>query len=226
VKDYVIALDLGQAQDYSAAVVLKRCWWRKGERTDPERARLWHEIPTILRWPLGTPYPKIIQEVSETFALFETNYAQMGVVLVVDAGGPGRPVIDTFKAKPYRLRPVGVTITSGDLPHDRPDGSLTVPKRDICSALVVAYQSGDVKMNPKVEHAAEFKDEISKFGYVVKPASRKLGYEGLEPEVHDDIVVAAAMGLWYSTTKLARTYFDPKHGADVQPMHNPMAKGA
>lgn len=222
-KDYIIALDLGQAQDYSAAVTLQRCWWRKGQRADPDTAKLWHQIPTILRWPLGTPYPKIVDEVSELYRLFESGYAQMGVTLVVDAGGPGRPVIDLFKVN--KIRPIGVTITSGDLPHDRPDGTLTVPKRDICSALVVAYQSGDVKMNPKQEHAAEFKDEISKFGYVVRPKSRKVGYEGLEPDTHDDIVVAAALGLWYSTVKLPRSYFDSKRDrGEVVAPYNPMAK--
>ena len=182
--DYILALDLGQAQDYSAAVVLHRRWWRTRERHDPSTARLWHGIPLILRWPLDTPYPRIVQEVAEAHALF-VNKAEFGVKLVVDAGGPGRPVIDLLKA----CRPVGVSITSGDVPHDRRDGTLTVPKRDICSALVVAYQNGDVKANPKLDNVQEFEKEISKFGYVVKPKSRKIGYEGLDPEVHDDIVV-------------------------------------
>lgn len=211
--DYILSLDLGQAQDYSAAVVLHRRWWRAGERPDPDMAKLWHGIPLILKWNLGTPYPKVVEEVAETCALLETK-AQFGVKLIVDAGGPGRPVMDMLKER--RLRPIGVTITAGDLPHDRDDGTMTVPKRDICSALVVAYQNGDVKANPRLAYADELEEQISKFGYVVKPRSRKVGYENLDPEVHDDIVVAASLGLWYSTTRLPKGFPGARGEATVE----------
>ena len=222
-KDFVLSLDLGQARDFSTLVVLRRVWWRKGERADPDRARLWHQIPTIVRWKLGTPYPKIVEETAQTFTMFAQQYAQLGCALVVDAGGPGRPVVDMLKAKPYGLRPIPVTITGGDLPHERPDSSLTVPKRDICSALVVAAQSGDVKTAPG-EWAEEFDREIAAFGYVLKPRARHASYESMEDEVNDDIVVAAALGLWYSTVKLQRTYFSSRQGGEVSEPHHPLAR--
>lgn len=203
-KDYIIALDVGQAQDYSAMVVLHRVWWRKGQNPRVDAPRLWHEIPTIIRWPLGTIYPRIVEDVYETFRLFEETMAAWGTALVVDAGGPGRPVIDLLRAK--GLRPIGVTITGGNLPHEREDGSLTVPKRDMCTALVVAAQSGEIAVAKGLPEAKEFQKEVAAFGYTVNKKTGSMSYESIVAETHDDMVAAAALGLWYSTTRLPKGF--------------------
>ena len=210
--DYVIGLDLGQAQDPAAMAVLHRVWWRKGQRPNVDVAQLWHEIPTLISWPLGTPYPRIVQDVIETYGLFSNTYARWGVKLVVDAGGPGRPVIDLLKGK--RMFPIGVTITGGESEHIHPDGTLSVPKRDICAALVVAAQSGDVKVPPQ-EWADEFEKQISTFGYVVTPKKQQMGYESMDNQVHDDLVLAAALALWYSTMKLPKAFPGQQRGAEI-----------
>lgn len=222
-KDYVIGLDLGQANDYSAMVVMRRVFWRKGQSPGKDPAKLWHQIVTVVRWPLLTVYPKIVEDVYEAYKLFEGTIAEMGVALVVDAGGPGRPVIDVLREK--GLKPIGVSITAGNLAHEREDGSLTAPKRDICTALLVAAQCGDVQVAPKVPDAQEFRNQIGAFGYKVKPASGDLSYESVMTEVHDDIVVAAAIALWYSTVRLSKSYFDSRQNrGHVEPAYNPMAK--
>lgn len=216
-KDYVVSVDLGQSMDYSALTVLHRCWWRKGEKPLPDTARLWHAVEMLIRWPLGTPYPKIVQNIVETVHYVQTvsQNGDRGVALVVDQGGPGRPVIDLLKRE--GVRPIGITITSGETVSQRPDNSMTCPKRDICSALIVAAQSGDVKVASKLELAPELEKEIASFGYTVKRKSREIGYEALVDEVHDDLVVSAAMGLWYSTTILPRTFVGGSAMADVDP---------
>jgi hypothetical protein len=204
VKDYIIALDLGQAQDFSAMVVLNRVWWRKGENPRKDPPRLWHTIPTIVRWPLTTIYPRIVEDVYETYRLFEDTMAQWGVALVVDAGGPGKPVIDLLRAK--GLKPIGVTITAGNLAHEREDGSLTVPKRDMCTALVVAAQSGQIGVAKDLPLAKDFHKEVASFGYTVNKKTGNMSYESIVSEVHDDMVAAAGLGLWYSTTRLPKSF--------------------
>lgn len=225
-KDYIVSVDLGQSMDYSALTVLHRCWWRKGQRADPTTAKLWHAIEMLLRWPLGTPYPQIIDNIVEAYHYVQTVSANrdQGVALVVDQGGPGRPVIDLLRQR--RVRPIGVTITGGETVVQRPDNSLSCPKRDICSALVVAAQSGDVKVAAKLDLAAEFEKEVSSFGYVVKRKSGKVGYEALAEEIHDDLVVSAALGLWYSTTMLPKAFIPAGGGgATVEENdYNPLAK--
>jgi hypothetical protein len=133
-------------------------------------------------------------------------------------------VIDMLKAK--KLKVTGVTITGGDMPHDRTDGTLTCPKRDICSALVVAAQSGAVKVAKGLECAEEFEKEVGAFGYNIRRQSGKMGYESIVDEVHDDLVVAAALGLWYSTQKLPKGFPGAAgRGATVEDNdYNPLAQ--
>jgi hypothetical protein len=201
VIEYVIGLDLGQAQDYSAFVVLKRCWWRGGEVPAPEHMRLWHQIDMMHRWAIGTDYPTIRQNVGELYASLDIE-SPGGVKLVVDQGGPGRPVVDLLR--PYR--PVGITITGGQKVNEKPDGSLTVPKRELCSALVIAAQSGDVKVAVDHPLAKQFDEEVGSFGYKVDLITGRESYESLQSRVHDDLVLAAAMALFYSTKQLSTVF--------------------
>ena len=196
--EHIIGVDLGQSQDFSALVVLRRAWWRGAIPPEPEYMRLWHQVMSIARWPLGTSYPKIAHDIGETYAIFD-NISPSGVKVVVDKGGPGAPVLEMQDLK--KLRPTGVTITGGLHVSEREDGSLTVPKRDICSALIVAAQGGNIKVATDNELAGEFDKEIAAFGYKVNLNSGET-YESQQSSVHDDMVLAAAMALWYSTTQL------------------------
>jgi len=212
--DWVIGLDLGQAQDYSALAAMQRTWWRKGQQPDPRTAALWHQVKYLQRWRLGTPYTVIAQQVAELYRSIDTDVAQWGAKLVVDAGGPGRPVIDLLKAK--RLKPIAVTITSGDTWHQREDGSYTAPKRDICSALVVAAQGGDVKIAAELSEAEELRREIDSFGYKINRRTGAETYEGMDDNIHDDLVLAAALALWYSTQQLSKKFPGTRRGAEVR----------
>ena len=221
-RDYIVSVDLGQSQDYSAMAVLRRQWWRTGERPDPSTAKLWHEIPQLIRWPLDTPYPKIIQNIVEAVRYIE-SVAKFGVALVVDQGGPGRPVIDLLKKA--KVRPIGITIIAGDHVTIRPDESMTCPKRDICAALVVAAQSGDLKVSNKLPLADDFETEVKAFGYTINRRTAKMGYESIVAKVNDDLVVSAAMGLWYSTQILSTAFVSEtgRQTADDYHDYDPLA---
>ena len=219
-KDYIVSVDLGQSQDYSALSVLRRRWWRAGQKPDLQTAKLWPEIPQLLRWPLGTPYPVIAQGIIETVRFVE-SVAQFGVSLVVDQGGPGRPVIDFLRKA--KVRPIGVSITSGDSISVRPDESMTCPKKDICSSLVLAAQTGDLKVARNLTLASEFETEIKSFGYTVNRKTAKMTYESIVAQVHDDLVIAVALGLWYSTSVLSTAFMtgtraDKDYYAEYSPL--------
>lgn len=212
--DYIIGVDLGQSADYSALGVLRRCW-RKNDMYDVVNQnvamwKLYHEVPMLVRWPLGTPYPQIVEDIEREYHYVE-SVSEMGVKLVVDQGGPGRPVMDMLRER--NLHPIGVTITAALNVNVKNDSELTCPKRDICSALVVAAQSGDIKIAADLDLANELQREIESFGYTINRKTGQMTYESIVDEVHDDLVLAVAMGLWYSTIRLPRTF--PFTGAEA-----------
>ena len=119
-----IGLDLGQKRDHSAIAVVereeKRLAWMPSM---PECMR----IRYLQRIPLGTPYTKVVEQVSE---IVRHPMLEGRSRLVADATGVGAPVVDLLKAAhlPCSLTPV--TITSGDRAHSQGD-HWHVPKRDL-----------------------------------------------------------------------------------------------
>ena len=69
--------------------------------------------------------------------------------------------------------------------------------------------------------------QLANFKYKPEVTSRQPGYDLQDSKVHDDLVMAAGTALWYSTMRLPKSYPGKwGQGGEVQPMHNPMAKGA
>src|SRR5687768_14128442 len=88
---YILAGDLGQAQDPTALAVVRR-----DRVIDEASGKLVtaYRCQHLERFELGTPYPTIVSHVA---AMLETP-ALCGSVLVLDATGVGRPVVDMFRA--------------------------------------------------------------------------------------------------------------------------------
>jgi hypothetical protein len=128
---YILGVDLGQAQDFTALSVLERTGRDTGKRVAwgvPGPIN-WDDdtpptpMPTspvnehhyaarhLERLPIGTPYPA---QVARVKALHDHLKAQEGTapLLVVDQTGVGRPVVDMLRAA--ELSPAAVTITGGD----------------------------------------------------------------------------------------------------------------
>src|SRR6266508_5396881 len=58
---FTLGLDLGQAQDYSALVIVEH---EAAEDVQPERKIPRFDVPHIQRWALGTSYPAIVRDVA------------------------------------------------------------------------------------------------------------------------------------------------------------------
>ena len=63
---FYVGLDLGQARDLSAVVILERIWSR-GLVDGRGRTLLLYHIRYAMRYERGTPYPDVFQHVAETF---------------------------------------------------------------------------------------------------------------------------------------------------------------
>src|SRR5687767_8290767 len=96
---FYFGLDLGQTQDYTAAIILEA----HGEGTTRAYA-----VRHIEQYTLGTSYPAIVQAGS---ALLDRQPLRRQCTLVIDHTGVGRPIFDMFVEA--KLQPIGITITGG-----------------------------------------------------------------------------------------------------------------
>ena len=133
--DLTVGLDPSQSADYSGLVIaeLLDVAAEQPSGRDGERSNIVH----AQRWPLGTPYPRIVED---ECALL-TEPALSDAPLIVDATGVGRGVTDLFRDahRDGRLSryPIPVTITAGELAN-----GLHVPKQDLVSRIQALLKSG------------------------------------------------------------------------------------
>lgn len=184
-RKYIVGLDLGQAQDYSALALV-------------ERAGPWHEpeyrVRHLRRWPLGTRYPAIVADVAATL---RTPPLPADALLAVDKTGVGAAVFDLFVAARLPVAVLGVTITAGDAA--RREGRLAwVPKRDLVAAVVAPLQTGRLKIAPGLPEAATLVAELQNFRAKIGLGGHDSYGVGEEWRAgqHDDLVLALAIAVW------------------------------
>jgi len=183
-SDFYLGLDLGQASDFTAITVIERV---AGEPT------VYH-LRHLERAKLGTPYPAIVARVKE---LIETPPLAGHCVVVADATGVGAPVIDLLRAARLRLAPV--TITAGDIvSHDPASGVWRVPKRDLVFALLTALQTGALLIADGLALAPILIKELLGFKVRIDPQTAHDSYAAWREGEHDDLVLSAAMAIWYA----------------------------
>lgn len=193
---YYVGLDLGQAADYTALAVVERFDSVESDfRVKPSRYAVRH----MQRWPLGTPYTKIVSDV----AAILDRPPLPGCHLVLDNTGVGRAVTDLFRqnlsdqsrsANPPKLVPV--TITAGF--HARQEkGGWHVPKRDLAGILSVLMSQRRFIVADLPERAALLK-ELRTFKVKVSIATGNETFEHWRERDHDDLVFSVALPCWYA----------------------------
>ncbi len=181
-SDFILGLDLGQAQDYTALGILERDGSSKKDRE--------YQLRHLDRFPLGTSYPAITEKVKQ---LMEKDPLRGRVLLVVDATGVGLPVIDLLNEE--GLRPIGITITGGT-EATGVGGGWHVPKRDLVINLQVLFQSGRLKVAESLSLARTFVNELLNFKVKINTRGHD-SYEAWREGVHDDLVLAVSLAAWY-----------------------------
>jgi len=196
---YIIGVDLGQASDFTALAVLKRspALDADGKEVRSPRGDALHSYVCnfLRRYPLGTPYPKIIEHVGD---LVRRPELAGRVTLVADATGVGRAVIDLFLAArlPVRFHPL--MITGGDASRSEPWGGALgywTPKRHLVGAVQVLLQTEMLKIVPALELAETLRRELMNFKVKVTAAANETFGSWREAD-HDDLVLALAMATW------------------------------
>jgi hypothetical protein len=186
---YFLGLDLGQSQDFTALVALRR------EDGPPSgysgRPRHHYEVRGVKRWPLRTAYTRIAQDVA---ALVERP-PLAGCTLGIDKTGVGAGVLEIIAAaRPNAvLRPVLITCghaVTGD------GVTVHVPKVELVSVTTAILDNDRLAIPPTVPEAKTLATELRQFRAKVTPAGRETFEADWRTRSHDDLVLGLAIGLW------------------------------
>lgn len=189
-KRTIIGLDLGQANDYTAIVILEHV--NEPDRSIEEGFHVVH-----LERMRGVSYTKVTTHV---LALYNALCSRGEVDLVVDNTGVGRGIVDTLTAaNPVRINIHGGNAVTGEYRE------FGVPKRDLIGALVVAFESGALKIANGLElgpvlatEAVNLKAKITASGHTELKADWREGE-------HDDLALGLACAVWWA--KQFRPFF-------------------
>jgi len=184
-REYIIGLDLGQAQDYTALAVAERHADTGGNRYD---------IAWLQRFALGTPYPAIVAAVVALVGRLAAQPDAVVPTLVVDMTGVGRPVVDLFRQGSLAAALHDITITGGDTPTHE-GASWRVPKRDLVSVVKVLLGGERLKVASALPEAAMLTRELLNFQVKITALAHD-AYGAWREGTHDDLVLAVALAAW------------------------------
>lgn len=209
--DYLIGVDLGQAQDYTALCVLERARRDTGrtERTlggtslafrmveHPQHENV-YSVRHLERLPLGTPYPAQVERVvrlhADVAALTKDRVDRTQPQLVVDQTGVGRPVVDMLRKAGLKSLNA-VTITAGDT-ASRDGREHRVPKRELVSVLQVLLQTDRLGIADSLDHAVTLTKELLAFKVKFSDKGHDTYGNDWRENPHDDMVLAVALATW------------------------------
>ena len=192
-----VGVDLGMRRDHSAVAVLELSWIPRG-RCGVTYAWLFQprlSIRALERLPLGTCYRDvhgIVRQYVDELRLRRDrngNPVDYRQELIVDAGGPGPPVIAELRAAmPTGVQVTPVLLTAGKGENSLSGGYLSVPRRTIITGLIRMIHVRTLRCPPGVDHFPVFMEELLELdGQTSHPASAR---------GHDDLVIAVGLGAW------------------------------
>lgn len=227
--DYFAGLDLGKQADPTALAILAREPAASSDGSvlldaagrDVRRFDVVH----LERFPLGTPYPAVVDRVADLIRRPEIQPpahpphllaidapSREPPVLVVDATGVGLPVADLLRARGLPCKLIPVWITAGTTPS-LGKGVVNVPKSVLVSVAQSLFQTGRLRIVPTLPLAPLLREELQNFQEKITPAAN-LTFEARSGQ-HDDLVLAVAIAAW-AGMNMPRGYKD-WHAAGRQP---------
>jgi hypothetical protein len=181
---FLVGVDFGQLADYSALSVL--------QRHPPHGKPAEYQIRHLKRWPLGTPYPRIVDDVA---ALVNAPPLRDCAIVAADHTGVGVAVLDLLRDAQLRASLRAISIHGGDAASDDGGMRYSVPKRDLVSVVSVLLQTGRLKAAASLPEAEVLMSELQAFE-VKFSASGHDSYGVWRENKHDDLVLSVAMAAW------------------------------
>jgi hypothetical protein len=202
--DFILGLDLGQSQDYSALAILERRWVRPiGSEASVRHYSLRH----LQRWPLKTSYPDIVAEVGRMVQIAPLS----NPLLAVDQTGVGVPVVEMIRDARIKAQLKPILITGG---HEITyDGKWHVPKKELVSTIQVLLQTHRIKFGQIPERKVLIQ-ELLNFKVKININAHET-FEAWRERDHDDMVLAVALAAWLGEG--GRDYSEPWAVSDEPP---------
>jgi hypothetical protein len=167
-----LGIDLGQSRDFSAIA------------TVADDGDVW-TLSALERLPLGMPYTEIVKRIVRLEQSARPRY------LMVDAGGPGRPVIDMLRAG--GSAPTSVSIIGKGRVKRNSGGSWIIPKAALMERMASAMEQGKLKIACDRAVADALMDEMRAF---VRAITQHGNVTIEARRTHDDLILAVALALW------------------------------
>src|SRR6516164_9218464 len=188
---HFVGLDLGQPHEFTALAVLERPLASAEDLLAGCRPA--YALRHLRRFPLGTPYPAVMQAVVSLLGSARLS----DPTLVVDQTGVGHAVVGML-AEALRGRVAclffPMTLTAGHAVTGGEDGVLHVPKKELVGTLQVLLQTRRLRVARTLPDAAELVQELENFRAKVTAARQ----ETLESwrEGRHDLILAVAVAAW------------------------------
>jgi hypothetical protein len=189
---FIVGIDLASSStgDYSVFTVVEK---------DERATRPHYSVRYIHRWPLGTEYPQLVQDVVRML----DRPPLPGCTVVVDSTGVGLAFFQSLRQAlaertrqaraPAVLIPVVIT---GGIYAAPAKGGWSVPKRDLVSILVALLGEQRLTIAEIPEKALLIK-ELRTFSRKISPTTSHDSYEAMSSRDHDDIICSASLACWY-----------------------------
>lgn len=191
---FYLGLDLGQAQDFTAVAIIERLSIKTGrcKHCHADTFEAHHHLRHVERFPLKTSYPEITERVK---VMVESEQLRGQYLVLADATGVGRPVVDLLKKASIKVVPV--TITGGSQESSDVLGNWNVAKTILVSNLQVLLQNHRLKFADNLPQVSTLMDELLKFQVKITDAANQV-YGAWREGAHDDLVLSVALAAWYS----------------------------
>jgi len=199
--EWYLGLDLGQRKDHSALAIFHQQWTPIGRCAQTYEYLFQSELTvrSLERYPLRTSYEKI-PEIVATRAnqIGERHRAaqphtQASMQLIVDAGGPGGPMVDRLRrVVPDNIAIKPVLITGGTGENQLTGGFAGIPRRALITKLIQLLTSGCLTCPSNLTNVTSWINEL-----LALSGTRAKDTKGGE---HDDLTMAAALAAWAAVT--------------------------
>jgi len=186
---YLVGLDLGDVNDYTALAI--------AEVTGTPRVDAMYRFRHLERLR-GIGYPSVVKRVATVLGM---QPIMGNSQLLVDQTGVGVAVVQMLRVA--NCRPTGVTITGGLDTVQLPTGDYRVPKRDLVGAVKVVLQQRRLRIAEQLPEASVLTTELQNFQVKITAAANDT-FGAWREGSHDDLVLAAALVVWFGETYGAR----------------------
>jgi hypothetical protein len=133
--------------------------------------------------------------------------------LVIDQTGVGRAIFDMFVEAD--LQPVGITITTGKTWHKEEWNQFHVAKELLVGSVQKFLQSHRLRSSWRVKHSRLLQKELQNFRVRVTKAANEQYGPDVREGLHDDMILATSVGLWYAEHQTPAIWLNPEQHPEI-----------